>query len=207
MHAYVVWLKETSLVELRYWMYWRVWGMLLLAGLVMFFYNVCHNLVYYLAGKYGVYGGVENQLVDLGFKAFDWAADLWFWPNFCLFLLAALAMAYIGSIFITRKVITNPEVHTAQVAWRACVVACIAVPLRCVSFLITIIPAPAEHCSKVGGFNPPADAAEIFTRFDIGYGCSDLVRLRSFSSLSSCRSFQDIKHTGCWQLLRFITIQ
>ena len=156
-------------------MYWKIWGMMLLTAFVMFMYNICHNLVYYLAGKYGVYGGKENQLVDLGFMGFDWAADLWFWPNFCLYLLAALSITYFSTIFFTRKIITNPEIHTGQVLWRACVVACIVVPIRCISFLITILPSPAEHCSETEGFNPPASFAEIVTRFDIGAGCSDLV--------------------------------
>ncbi|TEB19869.1 hypothetical protein C9890_0153 [Perkinsus sp. BL_2016] len=175
MNEYLAWVKENGKIELRYWLYWKVWAMILITAFVMFVYNVCHNLVYYIAGDYGVYGGSENQLVDLGFKAFDWAADLWFWPNFCLYLLAALSLAFLASISFTRKIITNPDVHIAQAAWRACLVACVVVPLRCISFLITIIPAPADHCSKDGGFSPPADVAEIFTRFDIGYGCSDLV--------------------------------
>ena len=183
MHAYIRWLKDNSLIELRYWMCLKVWGMLILAAFVMFVHNFCHNLVYYIAGVYGVYGGIENQLVDLGFKAFDGAADLWFWPNFCLFLLAALAMAFVATIFITRKVITNADVHTAQVAWRACLVACIAVPLRCMSFLMTILPSPADHCSEDGGFNPPQDFGETITRVNIGYGCSDLVRKCTSSCL------------------------
>ena len=175
MQSYIQFLKTTALNELEYWKYWKVWGMLLVTACVQYVHVVSHNLVYYLSSVYGVYGGIQNQLVDLGFKGFSFAADLWFWPNFCLFLVVALAVAHGVSIFFTRKVITNPDVHTAQMAWRACVVACIVIPLRCISFLITLLPSPAEHCSQTGGFNAPKTVSDIFRIFDLDYGCGDLV--------------------------------
>jgi hypothetical protein len=178
MRNYTIWLKQNALLELDFWKYSKVWGVLLLTAFVQYIHVVSHNLVYYLTAEYHVYGGTKNQLVDMGFKAFDWAADLWFWPNFCLYFVAALGITFTLSIFFTRKMITNPNVHTAHIAWRACVVACIVLPLRCISFLITILPAPANHCSLEGDgdlkFNPPKSVGEIFTIFDVNYGCGDL---------------------------------
>jgi hypothetical protein len=175
MNSYLTNLKETALLELEYWKYRKVWGVILLTAFVQYIHVISHNLVYYLSARYQVYGGKANQLVDLGFMGFDWAGDLWFWPNFCLFFVAALTVAFGATIFFTRKVITNPNVHTAHIFWRACLVTCVVIPLRCISFIITIIPAPAEHCSETGGFNPPKSVSDIFTIIDLGYGCGDLI--------------------------------
>jgi hypothetical protein len=163
-------------MELKHANQWQIYAAIAAGAFFQYAHSVAHNYVYYLAGKYRVYGGPEHQLVDMGFLAFGDAADLWWVPNVSLYFLAALGCAFIASILVTRKIITNPEVHSAQVLWRVLIVACICIGLRCISFLITILPAPAVHCSELY-FDPPKSTGELFSHFDVGAGCSDLVCL------------------------------
>lgn len=133
-----------------------------------FFHNVAHNYVYYLAGKYKVYGGADNQLVDLGFKAlepFRSLVYLSFLPsNGCLYALGVIAL-------LTS--IAN-STSWVRIIWRALLVCSIAIFLRCVSFLLTILPAPAPQCAQ-SLFDPPSSALSIFFRFSTDNGCSDLI--------------------------------
>jgi hypothetical protein len=166
--------KAVSKLELEYLLHWRIYVGILFAAVMQFIHNLCHNYVYYLAWKYNVYGGPDNQLTDMGFIGLEDTMRMDFAPNFCLYLVAAISIALGFSIFFTRKLISNPSVHIAQMAWRACMVTCITIPLRCISFLVTILPAPADHCSP-DLWSPPETAYEIFTWFDVGGSCSDLI--------------------------------
>jgi hypothetical protein len=142
-------------------------------------HNVAHNYVYYLAGEYEVYGGPENQLVDLGFEGFpDWS-DLKFLPsNGCLYSLGVIAFIVAVSPILGlgggRCILRSGKIRTSQILWRGLICVSICVIFRCVSFLITILPAPAPHCSKAT-FNPPKTVSDILFKFDTENGCSDLI--------------------------------
>ena len=140
-------------------------------GVIMqFLHNVAHNYVYFLAGRYGVYGGPSAQLVDLGFKALQPSiAHLSFLPsNGCLYALALVCLATLLSPL--RK----SSAYFVQIIWRALLVCSITIILRCVSFLLTILPSPAPQCEKAL-FDPPSSTVEIFFKFDTENGCSDLI--------------------------------
>ena len=149
---------------------------IIVGSIMQWVHNVAHNYVYYLAGVYGVYGGAENHLTDLGFKALQPSiAYLSFLPsNGCLYSLGAIAGIVALSPLFTNVIIRNKSVRVVQILWRGLVVCSITVVLRCVSFLLTILPSPAPHCSQ-GTFDPPKTASEILFKFDTENGCSDLI--------------------------------
>ncbi len=153
-----------------------VFSGILFGAVMQWVHNIAHNYVYYLAGVYGVYGGSENHLTDLGFKALQPSiAYLSFLPsNGCLYSLGAIAVVVAVSPLFTDKVIRNKSVRVVQILWRALLVCSITICLRCISFLLTILPSPAPHCSQAD-FDPPAGAYEIFFVFDTENGCSDLI--------------------------------
>jgi sphingomyelin synthase-related protein 1 len=154
-----------------------VWSWILVGAIMQWVHNIMHNYVYYLAGVYHVYGGPDDQLVDLGFEAFpDWS-NLSFLPsNGCLYSLALIALVVaMAPIFVgSQKFFIDPNIHTTQMVWRGLICVTITVVLRCVSFMITILPAPAPQCSEAR-FDPPTTASEILFKFDTENGCSDLI--------------------------------
>ena len=172
--AYLAWVVKDQRKELSYVLYWKILLGLLIGGAFQYLHVVASNYAYVLADNHRVYGGVANRLVDLGFIQLADAPDLSFFPNFCLYLVGALSVAFGITAYFTRDVIRNPIVRPIQMLWRSVLVASIAITLRCSTFLITIVPAPAEHCA-MGTWDPPTTKAEIFTRFDNGGGCGDLI--------------------------------
>jgi len=148
----------------------------IVGAFMQWLHNVAHNYVYYLAGVYGVYGGKDNHLVDLGFKALQPSiADLEFLPsNGLLYSVGTIAGIVALSPLFTNVIIRNKSVRVIQILWRGLVVCSFTVVLRVVSFLITILPSPAPHCSQ-GTFDPPKTASDILFKFDTENGCSDLI--------------------------------
>jgi hypothetical protein len=137
---------------------------------------VCHNLVFYLVGKHAVFGGRRNQLFDFGFIAFGSSVnELKFRPaNGILYSMGLLSLIFIISPLFTDVLIRDKSVRSVQILWRALIVISISIVFRCVSFLVTLLPAPAEHCSEQN-FNPPRELSDIFTWADFDHGCSDLL--------------------------------
>ena len=156
-----------------------VFSWIIVGCIMQWVHNIAHNYVYYLAGQYGVYGGPEDQLTDLGFEAFpDWS-NLKFLPsNGCLYSLGiiafVIAVSPIFSLGGNRCILRSPKISSVQILWRALICVSVAVVFRCVSFLITILPAPAPQCAEAT-FNPPNTVSEILFHFDTENGCSDLI--------------------------------
>lgn len=169
-------IKQSVIAEWNSFKVPSIWIGLVVGGVMQYVHNVAHNYVYYLAGKYGVSGGPANELVDLGFKALVPSIEnLSFLPsNGCLYTLGAIGVIVAVSPFFTRMIVRAPDVRVVHIFWRALVTCSICIIFRCVSFLVTILPAPAPHCS-VDEFNPPQTASDIFFRFDTEDGCSDLI--------------------------------
>ena len=143
-----------------------IWIGILIGAIFQYIHNVLHNLVYYLAGIYGVYGGPADQLVDMGFKALGSIASIPFLPsNGLLYTIGAIAAIFFISPLFTPVLIRDPGVKTIQMVWRALVVCCFTITLRCISFLVTILPSPAPQCSQAE-FDPPTTAADVFLRFN-----------------------------------------
>ena len=171
--------KDTALSNLKLeWQHLKlpkIFFGILVGAIMQWVHNIAHNYVYYLAGKYGVYGGPENQLVDMGFKALQPSiADLSFLPsNGLLYSLGAIAGIVALTPIFTNVVIRDSSVRVVQILWRALVVCSIAIVFRCIAFLVTILPAPAPQCAQAD-FNPPQTVSDMFFLFDTDNGCSDL---------------------------------
>jgi hypothetical protein len=112
----------------------------------------------------------------MGFKALvPSIEDLPFLPsNGCLYTLGAIGAIVALSPLFTRALVRCPDVRVVQILWRGLVTCSICIFLRCVSFLVTILPAPAPHCA-IGEFNPPTTAYEVIFNFNTDHGCSDLI--------------------------------
>lgn len=155
-----------------------VFGTILITCIVQWLHSAAHNLVYYVAGEYKVYGGETNTLTDLGFIGMaKILPDMTTVSDPMLFLMVALSVVVSGSVIVTNYFIQDSSIRMLQVLVRACWVCCLAVFLRVTSFLITILPSPAPQCAPAT-FNSPKTAYDIFFSFDIGGGCSDLVCLK-----------------------------
>jgi hypothetical protein len=74
----------------------------------------------------------------------------------------------------TTVIIRDSKVRAVQMFWRVLTVCSFMVVSRCVSFLLTILPSPAPHCTK-GQFSPPRTLSDILFGFDTENGCSDLI--------------------------------
>ena len=174
--AYIQYIKSNLLLEWRCLCQPKMYLCILLGALAQFFHNAAHNFVYYLAGVYGVYGGPANQLVDLGFLALSPSiANLSFLPsNGCLYSVAIIAVGVACSPTFTTVFVGNANVRSLHMLWRGLMVCSMSIILRVVSFLLTILPAPAPQCAE-GEFDPPKTASEIFFKFDTEKGCSDLI--------------------------------
>ena len=173
--GYMNQLKANLKIEWEYFKTPCIFIGITVGGIAQFLHNACHNYVYYLAGHFEVYGGPANQLVDLGFKALPDISTLSFLPsNGCLYSLGSIAAVVAISPILTDEIFKTHQIRTVQIVWRAILVCSIGIVLRCVSFLITILPAPAPQCTAVA-FNPPKTASEIFFIFDTENGCSDLI--------------------------------
>jgi hypothetical protein len=169
-------------IKERLWAEWDllkrpfVFGTIIFTAIMQWMHNSAHNWVYFLAAKYKVYGGADNTLVDLGFIGMEdaFSYDFSGVSDIALYFVASFAVASCGSILFTNYIIQDPNIRMFQILVRSCWVCSIGVILRVVSFLITILPAPAAHCAQVT-FDPPKTVSDIFFWGKIGDGCSDLL--------------------------------
>jgi sphingomyelin synthase-related protein 1 len=173
---YCIFLKSNIFAEFCLLKRPLVFGLIIFGAVMQWIHNIAHNYVFYLADYYGVYGGPENQLVDLGFEAFKGElADYDFLPsNGLLYTLASLGAIVAFSPVFTDKIIRSGKILSTQIFWRTLIVISITVVFRCVSFLITILPSPAPQCSKEN-WDPPTSVSDILWTLDTENGCSDLI--------------------------------
>lgn len=148
---------------------------IIIGTFMQFYHNIAHNFVYYLAGRYGVYGGEENALMDMGFQLLTSMVNATYLPsNFCLYALFTLALVVGLSPLVTNRILHSREILTIGIAWRTVLVCSILVFFRTVSFVLTILPSPAPHCQKES-FRPPVTLWDVLTGFGLNDGCSDLL--------------------------------
>ncbi|KAF4700224.1 hypothetical protein FOZ63_010875 [Perkinsus olseni] len=159
------------------------WPWIIIGIIFQILHDWAHNWVYYLSGKYHVYGGPENALVDFGHMAFPDIDTLTVSvapenPVLVTCMVIAIVFAVLAPTFGGRDDFT-----LIGVIWRVLNVCDFTIIFRCISFLVTILPAPAPHCQEAPPpnapwepyFNPPTDADAIFSGFDVQNGCGDLV--------------------------------
>ncbi|KAF4694447.1 hypothetical protein FOZ60_008026 [Perkinsus olseni] len=136
------------------------------------------ELVYFLEGKYGVYGGPSYALVDFGHQLIP---EIPIYPlgGISMWLLiSAILWAFSWALIIS---IVRPRdgVTFIGIIWRALSVTCMAYILRAVSFLVTLLPAPWPPCQRFprpgleAYFDPPVHAQQIFSMASSMGACGD----------------------------------
>ena len=157
------------------------WPWLLTFAFVQYLHSIMHNLVYYLEGVYGVYGGPLNALNDLGFMLIPniETSSLVFLPtNGILYGMFAIAFfVFCSSFFLSM------QFSPIQALWRALFASSICVTLRVVTFMVTLVPAPNIHCEQTRTssnhsgetFKPPSSVSDFFGSVSTDSGCGDLI--------------------------------
>ena len=91
------------------------------------------------------------------------------------------AIFLLGILFVLSPLYFKVPFTSIQVAWRTLMTVSIAVTLRCLTFISTILPTPGPHCSPdtndtlKRSFDPPTSAQDVFLGFDTENGCGDLI--------------------------------
>ncbi|EER06384.1 conserved hypothetical protein [Perkinsus marinus ATCC 50983] len=167
-YARLAWPVEWAIFKKGAW-----WGILFFI-ITLLIHNWVHNCVYMLAGQYGVYGPYGrpgNPVVDLLFELFGPGPVDWTPAPGDVILYCTIVM---GVLYALRPLLFPFPFRTMNILWRWAVVASLATYARLASFIFTILPGPAEHCSEAN-FNPPTTAGEVFKRIFVSGGCSDLI--------------------------------
>ena len=104
-------------------------------------HNWAHTYVFYLAGKFRVYGGENGKLVDMGFiylpstESMKYSAT-----NYMLLAIHVISVPFgLSPLFSTYM-----KARTFQMIWRYCSVLIISTTFRIICFLVTILPGPAQ---------------------------------------------------------------
>jgi len=128
----------------------------------LYLYNVSTNLVYYLHKQ-------DTHLKDLLFDIL---------PEKNVGIISdILTMTYFsyGTLFVFLPYIIDVDFLSSEIFLVMSKTFIISTFLRCISFIFTILPAPAEHCQiNSNEYNPP-NLLEIFIRMDMFKGCGDLI--------------------------------
>jgi hypothetical protein len=173
------------------------WVLLLVSFLVQFTHSWFAALVYYLYNYYGVQ--YQETMTDLLFEVIaedDWGnvADIIFWVCSILFALWQIHSIFFRSVKRTYFILMFR---------RFMVVLMFLMVGRIVSFLVTILPAPADHC-KAGSedYDPPTSVAEIFSSYTISAGCGDLI-YSGHTIYMITYAMVYIRH-GSWKLMKLL---
>jgi hypothetical protein len=157
----------------------RAWPWMLIGVSAQILHTWMHGTAYYLAGKYSVYGGAENQLVDLGFIYLpviniSGRSGIEIPNNAILYtLFGLLAIFFVAPFFFPHRLTYSP----VSAGWRMLMVLTVSVLLRVTSFIVTLLPSPGRHCaqSPEGDFDPPTGAKGVLGDFNTDGGCGDLI--------------------------------
>jgi len=145
-------------------MHWKI----LLTGIIFqYIHSVCTNVVYYLHVP-------RQPLYDLGFVIFPaLSREMQILSEIMFFMLFGGTILFMLSPFFMRH---RCHLFTGLMVTRFLGVCFFAQLLRCITFLITVLPGPNYHCRPLSpDYNPPKDAYDIFFRQDAFFGCGDLL--------------------------------
>ncbi|EER14079.1 conserved hypothetical protein [Perkinsus marinus ATCC 50983] len=154
-------------------------------------HNWVHNMAYYYAGIYQVYGpykGPSNRIHDFGFEWFGTAFVGWSTPPGDIVLYITLAIAI---VYALRPLVFSFPTRTLNILWRVLTMSIFTVTGRCISFIFTLLPSSAQHCAE-DEFDPPKNWGEIFTHVSVSGGCSDLIYSghMMYAILATCAIFR-----------------
>lgn len=164
------------------------WPWALVLGLAAWFHSIMTNLVFYLYNVENVWQ--QPPLFDLGQHLFagpsseDATSALRLLGYYGVLVTGVftLVQPFWATFAVSRDRDGAPVRFCANHALKkASMVYAVGSVLRCLSFLATVLPAPASYCqapANGGTYNParaPHTAAEVVTRFDLEFGCGDLI--------------------------------
>ncbi|KAF4757248.1 hypothetical protein FOZ63_018175 [Perkinsus olseni] len=164
----------------------------MVGGLIsLLVHNWVHNMAYYFAAKYQVYGpykGPNNNIHDFGFEWFGTAFVDWSFPPGDIVLYITLVIAI---VYALRPLVFSFPTRTMNILWRVLTMSIFTVTGRCISFIFTLLPSSAQHCSE-DEFDPPKNWGEIFTHLSVSGGCSDLIYSghMMYAILATCAIFR-----------------
>jgi len=154
------WQKEKVVFKLN-------WRILVAAIIFQYIHKICTNIAYYLH--------VQRQpLRDMGFELFPaLSRQMQILSEILFFTLFLSTIVFMVSPFFVRS---RAHLLTSVMVTRFLGVCFFAQILRCITFLVTILPGPNYHCRPQSpDYNPPRAFADFFFRPDAFYGCGDLV--------------------------------
>jgi len=147
------------------------WPLILLGAVPQLLHSVFTKLAYYLYSYYGV--DKQPILVDLGFNLFGELGIQYHWMSELITFgtLAALITWCLVPFVVERK-----DFYAIFVLRRYLLVVAYALVIRCVSFLITVLPSPGAQCRHYSAdYNPPTNFIDIMLHVDAVNGCADLI--------------------------------
>ncbi len=159
-YAMMRWSKERQILLAN-------WRMLTVGIFFQYIHKVCTNVAYYLH--------VQRQpLRDLGFELFPaLPRQAQVLSEILFFALFLSTLAFMASPFFVRS---HSHLFTGVMVVRFLGVCFFAQILRCITFLVTILPGPNYHCRPQSpDYNPPRAFSDFFFRPDAFYGCGDLL--------------------------------
>ncbi|KAF4686612.1 peptidylprolyl [Perkinsus olseni] len=151
------------------------WPWIIIGIIFQILHDWAHNWIYYLSGKMPWLTSGIWPFPDIDTLTVSVAPEN---PVLVACMVIAIVFAVLAPTFGGRDDFT-----LIGVIWRVLNVCDFTIIFRCISFLVTILPAPAPHCQEAPPpnapwepyFNPPTDADAIFSGFDVQNGCGDLV--------------------------------
>jgi len=99
----------------------------------------------------------------------------WITEVMVYFIIGLMVCLILGRMVFNFKSYTPYSTPMIVIAKRTLVTLSACQTLRIISFLITLLPSPAEHCQPGGDWRPPTTASEIILTFDATFGCGDLI--------------------------------
>ena len=157
-----------------------------------------HNFIYFLEGKVWGNAGPPPPLKDLGLMLladrlpsnYEWIVGL----STCI-LVGMLLVLGMARLTLNNVNFGGPQLELISrsrgedgrilgrvsmpmpvilVLSRSCKVVCIALALRVMTFMVTLLPNPAEYCHGAG-WDPPHNVFQVFARISVTGSCGDLL--------------------------------
>lgn len=136
--------------------------------LALIIHNITRNAVYYLQPD----DPEEFQVLrDLGFEALPDTSDKAWLPE------VFFAITFFGGFWVIFAPLFLPfPVLALQLSLRFLVTFLVLSYLRSLAYIVTILPAPADHCNPSDSdYDPPEDAWDVVLFMRPWSGCGDLV--------------------------------
>lgn len=146
----------------------RHWGPCFIGlPIVMFIENFAGNIVFMLHIP-------APRFDDMGYRLIPpLPPSMHIWSEYLAIAQLVLPLLYVLQGFMFPNRPKHKQFYFSICLARACLLLCILRLLRTITFLSTILPAPADHCQPGAGAVPPETVWDIL--FTLRDGCGDLL--------------------------------